>query len=575
MVKNASAVSSRSGSRGWPRPRSPRPGPRAGTRPAPPARHGWRRRRACSHLTVDARSLRRTLLHEPVDPSRRHGGHPTQQPRHAPGKRGPRLACVLILLPPSETKTGRTTGAAGRPVPALLPRADRPARRRGPRARRGQRRRRRTGPARRERQPHRGDRPQHAPGLLPAVTAAELYTGVLYDALDLPSLDPVARRRAGRWLVVVSALYGALRPGDKVAPYRLSMGVNLRASARSPRSGASLWPRCSPGPPGAGWWSTAAPARTPPRGRRGAARRPLGAGEGARCDAHGQAHPWPGGAAPVPGGPRRPHPTGPPAGGGTGVRDHPHPSAAGRSALGPRHERQGAPARRPPPPRSARSTCSASIRPPRAAGSAQRADPRRARATCVTSGSAPSCSTSRPTTPPPSGSTATSASSASARTCRTGADPSPGVVADHQGCVPSLTPRPCFIPPFTSTGIGVHRVRLPSGSRGLLPAPRDCEVRCSRRNLQREEPAARRPCPSRRGRRRRRCAPRGLRCGQRVRSCRWHRAEHQQQRIERHDLNGAGSSAQEAAMEAWIAGFQARNPDVDRRLRPGRLRRRP
>ena len=52
---------------------------------------------------------------------------------------------------------------------------------------------------------------------------------MLYDALDLPSLDPAARRRAGRWLVVVSALYGALRPGDKVAPYRLSMGVNLGA----------------------------------------------------------------------------------------------------------------------------------------------------------------------------------------------------------------------------------------------------------------------------------------------------------------------------------------------------------
>jgi cytoplasmic iron level regulating protein YaaA (DUF328/UPF0246 family) len=61
----------------------------------------------------------------------------------------------------------------------------------------------------------------------PALPAADLYTGVLYDALDLASLDAAALRRARRWLLVVSALYGVVRPGDKVAPYRLSMGVNL------------------------------------------------------------------------------------------------------------------------------------------------------------------------------------------------------------------------------------------------------------------------------------------------------------------------------------------------------------
>lgn len=64
-------------------------------------------------------------------------------------------------------------------------------------------------------------------GSAPAVPVADLYTGVLYDALDLPSMDTAARRRAHRWLVVVSALFGALRPADKVPPYRLSMGVNL------------------------------------------------------------------------------------------------------------------------------------------------------------------------------------------------------------------------------------------------------------------------------------------------------------------------------------------------------------
>ncbi|SEW06756.1 hypothetical protein SAMN05421595_1095 [Austwickia chelonae] len=61
----------------------------------------------------------------------------------------------------------------------------------------------------------------------PALPVAELYSGVLYDALDLDSLDSAARRRATRWVVVASALYGALRLTDRVAPYRLSIGGSL------------------------------------------------------------------------------------------------------------------------------------------------------------------------------------------------------------------------------------------------------------------------------------------------------------------------------------------------------------
>jgi cytoplasmic iron level regulating protein YaaA (DUF328/UPF0246 family) len=61
----------------------------------------------------------------------------------------------------------------------------------------------------------------------PALPAAQVYTGVLYDALDLASLDTAAKRRANRWLVTVSALFGAVRPSDSIVPYRLSMAVNL------------------------------------------------------------------------------------------------------------------------------------------------------------------------------------------------------------------------------------------------------------------------------------------------------------------------------------------------------------
>jgi cytoplasmic iron level regulating protein YaaA (DUF328/UPF0246 family) len=61
----------------------------------------------------------------------------------------------------------------------------------------------------------------------PAVPAATLYSGVLYDALGLASLPPGARRRATARLVVVSAAWGALRLDDKVPPYRLSMATSL------------------------------------------------------------------------------------------------------------------------------------------------------------------------------------------------------------------------------------------------------------------------------------------------------------------------------------------------------------
>lgn len=61
----------------------------------------------------------------------------------------------------------------------------------------------------------------------PAPPAAYVYSGVLYDALDLESLSPGARRRANRWLVIVSALFGAVHPSDRIPPYRLSMAVNL------------------------------------------------------------------------------------------------------------------------------------------------------------------------------------------------------------------------------------------------------------------------------------------------------------------------------------------------------------
>lgn len=61
----------------------------------------------------------------------------------------------------------------------------------------------------------------------PARPARDTYTGVLYDALDLAGVDAGATRRAARWVLVFSALYGVVRPGDRIAAYRLGMGVDL------------------------------------------------------------------------------------------------------------------------------------------------------------------------------------------------------------------------------------------------------------------------------------------------------------------------------------------------------------
>ncbi|MEV0583749.1 peroxide stress protein YaaA [Nonomuraea sp. NPDC050310] len=61
----------------------------------------------------------------------------------------------------------------------------------------------------------------------PALPAAELYTGVLYDNLGLATLSPEARARAEEQVLIFSGLWGVVRITDRIPPYRLSMGVTL------------------------------------------------------------------------------------------------------------------------------------------------------------------------------------------------------------------------------------------------------------------------------------------------------------------------------------------------------------
>lgn len=144
-------------------------------------------------------------------------------PRLAP----PIVEAVLILLPPSESKFGQRRGRAADPATWSFPDL-------GPH-------RRAVGTALAEvsQSPEAPRLLGVSPNLLdeiarnldlasaPATPAREVYTGVLYDALDIASLSPAAKRRASAWVVVVSALYGAVRLGDRIAPYRLAMNVDL------------------------------------------------------------------------------------------------------------------------------------------------------------------------------------------------------------------------------------------------------------------------------------------------------------------------------------------------------------
>lgn len=61
----------------------------------------------------------------------------------------------------------------------------------------------------------------------PTMPALSRYTGVLYDALALPTFTRAERRRAGARLAVASALFGVLRGDDPIPAYRLSGGTIL------------------------------------------------------------------------------------------------------------------------------------------------------------------------------------------------------------------------------------------------------------------------------------------------------------------------------------------------------------
>jgi hypothetical protein len=61
----------------------------------------------------------------------------------------------------------------------------------------------------------------------PTARADKVYAGVLYEALDLATLDAAAKRRASRQIRIMSSLFGVVPPSDRIPAYRLSGDVKL------------------------------------------------------------------------------------------------------------------------------------------------------------------------------------------------------------------------------------------------------------------------------------------------------------------------------------------------------------
>jgi uncharacterized protein len=61
----------------------------------------------------------------------------------------------------------------------------------------------------------------------PTAPAAELYSGVLYQRLQLADLPAAARRRAAKRILIASALWGFVRLEDRIPSYRLPPSAKL------------------------------------------------------------------------------------------------------------------------------------------------------------------------------------------------------------------------------------------------------------------------------------------------------------------------------------------------------------
>jgi cytoplasmic iron level regulating protein YaaA (DUF328/UPF0246 family) len=147
---------------------------------------------------------------------------------------------VLVLLPPSEGKRAPAAGApvdlAGLTLPALNDRRDKALRALVKMA--GGNRRRAVGNLGLSAgQVSEVDR-DAVLLTAPAAPAGEVYTGVLFQHLDLATLTPAALARAREQVLVASALWGVVALDDRIPAYRLSISARIPALTRS---GLAAW----------------------------------------------------------------------------------------------------------------------------------------------------------------------------------------------------------------------------------------------------------------------------------------------------------------------------------------------
>ena len=80
----------------------------------------------------------------------------------------------------------------------------------------------------------------------PTMPALQRYTGTLYDALDYPTLSDEALERAGRQLLIQSALFGLVPAMEQIPDYRCSADsklpkINLKQLWQ--KAHEAVWPR--------------------------------------------------------------------------------------------------------------------------------------------------------------------------------------------------------------------------------------------------------------------------------------------------------------------------------------------